>query len=171
MKKILLIAMLVLVGIMFVGIVQSKNATVTINEEEYCETVKYEEKEPTYKDVIEERTVWDTCIGYAEENQSDYEYRCNERIVQETVKRKTGEKTVKKTKQECKPKSYTITVDAIKVSEYKLDFSDWGPCVYEEENGCTVVTCVSKLDGAHNGEFTDCRPGKSCQIYRGQQGV
>src|SRR3989338_8483311 len=45
----------------------------------------------------------------------------------------------------------------------ELDYSFFGPCVREVENECLVITCVSYYDGAHNGQFTDCLGGKSCQ--------
>ena len=72
-----------------------------------------------------------------------------------------------KDKTECKPNDeFIISIDrGAATLKKQIDFSDWGPCVYEEQNSCLVVTCVSRYDGAHRGQFTDCKGGKSCQRF------
>ena len=66
----------------------------------------------------------------------------------------------------CKTTVYIISINKQFTTQKKqIDFSDWGPCIHEESNGCIIVTCVSRYDGAHNGQFTDCRGGKTCQRF------
>lgn len=80
---------------------------------------------------------------------------------------KTGQVTVTKNNTLCKPNNeFTITINQnIAVLKKQIDFSDWGPCIYKEDNNCLIVTCVSNEDGAFQGKFTDCKGGKSCQKF------
>ena len=51
----------------------------------------------------------------------------------------------------------------------QIDFSDWGPCIYSQENiggnSCLIVTCQSIYDGANDGQFHGCKGGTSCQRF------
>lgn len=80
---------------------------------------------------------------------------------------KIGENIVTRNRTECKPDDkFIISIDkGVAVLKKQIDFSDWGPCIYNEENTCLIVTCVSLYDGAHEGQFIDCRGGKSCQKF------
>jgi hypothetical protein len=84
---------------------------------------------------------------------------------------KTGENIIAKNKTTCRPDDkFLISIDnGIAVAKKQIDFSDWGPCIYGQENingnSCLIVTCVSLYDGAHQGQFVDCKGGKSCQRF------
>jgi len=80
---------------------------------------------------------------------------------------KTGQITVAKNNTQCKPNNeFTININQNNVVLKKqIDFSDWGPCAYNAENNCLIVTCVSNEDGAFQGKFTNCNGGKSCQKF------
>ena len=80
---------------------------------------------------------------------------------------KTGQITITKNNTLCRPNNeFTININQNNVILKKqIDFSDWGPCIYNAENNCLIVTCVSNDDGAFQGKFTDCNGGKSCQKF------
>src|SRR3989338_5681849 len=80
---------------------------------------------------------------------------------------KTGKISVINNKTDCKANNeFIITIDNGNVILKKqIDSSEWGPCIYDTEKDCLVVTCVSLNDGAHNGQFTDCNGGKTCQRF------
>ena len=80
----------------------------------------------------------------------------------------TGEQIVTNNEKICNPnKEFIITINQNNaIFKKQIDFSDWGACVYNAENNCLIVTCVSNEDGAFQGKFTDCNGGKSCQKFQ-----
>lgn len=83
------------------------------------------------------------------------------------LSQKVGQVTVTKNKTECKPNDkFVISIDqGTATLKKQIDYSEWGHCIYNEEKSCLIVTCVSRYDGAHKGQFTDCKGGKSCQRF------
>ena len=154
--------------------------TISLKEIEDCETIYYDEIEDVYGYVTRERNVYGICIYYLNSTVCDdeplnkschtttteKEYQCVTGKESYQSYEKIDEKVVKKNKIECTPKKYLVSVDKKGVvTKNELDFSDFGPCIYEVENNCLIVTCVSRYDGAHKGQFTDCKGGKSCQKF------
>lgn len=135
--------------------------TISLEERSICTTKFYEEVEDIYGD----------CIYYNNQtsclNTSGPNTGCSTEQNTLTFRCKTGENIIKSNKTECKPDDkFIISIDkGAAVLKKQIDFSDWGPCIYEEENNCLVVTCVSNDDGAFKGQFTDCKGGKSCQRF------
>jgi len=136
-------------------------SSISLEQESTCTTEFYDEVENVYGDCI----YYDNhthCLNTSGANtdcspqQDEISYRC-----------KTGENVINRNRTECIPNDeFIISIDkGAAVLKKQLDFSDWGPCIYEEENNCLVVTCVSLYDGAHKGQFTDCKGGKSCQRF------
>jgi hypothetical protein len=136
-------------------------STISLEGKETCTTEFYDEVE----DVNE------NCVYYYNytdcQNISGINTDCSSKQDVRNYQCKTGEKTVEKNRTECKPNDeFIILIDGGKaVAKKQIDFSDFGPCIYKEENNCLIVTCVSLYDGAHQGKFTDCSGGKSCQRF------
>lgn len=128
---------------------------ISLEEKETCQLVNYDEVKDVIGECSETRNV-NHCLNTSGPNTD-----CS--LHQETLNWtcKTGTQTVQKQKNSCSPHNkYEIVVDNVKK---ELDFSSFGPCAYEVENNCLVVTCVSEHDGAHNGQFVGCKSGMSCQ--------
>lgn len=179
MKKInLFIAILVIAALLSMGVlsqlspissIKTKTAqitpTISLEEKDTCTTTFYDE----VKDVI------GSCIYYYNytfcSNVSGANTGCSLQQTTRNFQCKTGEITVTKNTTECKPNDeFVISINqGAATLKKQLDYSNWGPCVYSQEtinsNSCLVVTCVSLYDGAHNGQFIDCRGGKSCQRF------
>jgi len=175
MKKInLFVLIVVIVALLSVGVLSLvssvTNTNIKINQvtpniqlkqEETCTTEFYDEVQDVYGDCIHYFN-YTHCLNTSGANtgcsseQDEKSYRC-----------KTGENIINRNRTECIPDDeFAISIDkGVAVLKKQLDFSDWGPCIYEEENNCLVVTCVSLYDGAHKGQFTDCKGGKSCQRF------
>jgi hypothetical protein len=135
--------------------------TISLEEKETCTTEFYDEVQNVYGNCIYYIN-YTSCLNTTGSNtdcslkQDTREFRC-----------KTGENIVVRDRTECKPNDkFIISVDqGTAVLKKQIDFSEWGPCIYNKENNCLVVTCVSRYDGAHKGQFTDCKGGKSCQKF------
>ncbi|HII65303.1 TPA: hypothetical protein HA295_00830 [Candidatus Woesearchaeota archaeon] len=132
---------------------------VSLEEKSNCTTEFYSEVRENYGDCTYYNN-FTSCVNNSGPNtgcifqQRTFSFHC-----------KTGVATIQKNHTTCIPeKKFTITVqEGTKVSNNVLDFSDFGPCIRNVENGCLAITCVSNEDGAFNGQFTDCNFGKSCQ--------
>lgn len=136
--------------------------TITIEEPKTCNIIFYDEFQEIYG----------TCTDYYNYtyclNISGPNTDCSLKQTQNSFKCKTGELVIKKNSTECKPlNKFIILVNKGSVTEKKeIDFSNWGACIYSNENNCLIVTCVSNEDGAFKGQFTDCKGGKSCQKFQ-----
>lgn len=141
--------------------IKAISSKINLEEREICKTTSYDEVEQVYGDCKEYITS-KTCL-----NTSGPDTDCSETQKEYTYKCVTAEKKVKKEKTECRPdEKFIISIDKGDVILKKqIDFSDFGPCIYETKNDCLIVTCVSKYDGAHDGKFTNCDGGRSCQKF------
>ena len=135
--------------------------TISLEQKEICTTEFYDEV----------RDIYGNCIYYKNYthclNTSGPDTDCSLKQDEINFQCKTGEVSASKNRTECKPDDkFIISIDqGVAVLKKQIDFSEWGPCIYNEENSCLVVTCVSRYDGAHKGQFTDCNGGKSCQRF------
>jgi hypothetical protein len=174
MKKLIFVVMLVISVLLslgalsqlgtvsnIVGKVSFVTPTISLEEKETCTTKFFD----VVEDVIGTCTYYHNftnCVNITGPNtgcfadQSSWDYEC-----------KTGEKVTPSNSTSCVANDeFVISVDqGLTTLKKQIDFSDWGPCVYESQNSCLVVTCVSLYDGAHKGEFVDCNGGKSCQKF------
>lgn len=136
-------------------------ASASLEEKETCVTEFYEETEDIYGSCI----YYDngtSCLNVTGKNtdcsvsQTTWNFRC-----------KTGEEVLNKNKTTCRPnEKFEITINDEKTTLRKqIDYSDFGPCIYEEVDNCLVVTCQSKYDGANDGVFHGCKSGTSCQKF------
>lgn len=132
-----------------------------LEEKETCTTNFYDEVQNVYGNCVYYHN-YTSCL-----NTSGANTDCSLKQGTRNFPCKTGELTVTKNATECKPlNKFIISINKGSVVEKKeVDFSGWGPCIYNEENGCLIVTCVSHDDGAFKGKFTDCKGGKSCQKF------
>ncbi len=135
--------------------------TISLEEKETCITSFYNEVQDLYGNCVYYHN-YTRCLNTSGPNTD-----CSLQQDLQNFRCKTGEITVTNNKTECKPNDeFIISIDqGTAVLKKQIDFSDWGPCVYSEENSCLIVTCVSRYDGAHKGQFTDCKGGKSCQRF------
>ena len=80
---------------------------------------------------------------------------------------KNGEQIINVNETICKPNNeFIITINQNNaILKKQIDFSDWGACIYNEENNCLIVTCQSIYDGANDGKFHGCKSGTSCQKF------
>ncbi|MBI1935517.1 hypothetical protein HYS31_03675 [Candidatus Woesearchaeota archaeon] len=141
--------------------VASQIKSPAIQELEDCKTTFYDELQPIYGTCFEyfNRT---SCINDSgpgtgcSTSQASINYTCI-----------TSEQIVQKNSTKCTSLNRFIVSITKKssVEQKEIDFSQWGACIQEAENDCIIVTCVSKYDGAHNGKFTGCNGGKSCQKF------
>lgn len=135
--------------------------TINLEERETCQTKFYDEVQEIYGNCVFYNN-YTHCI-----NSSGPNTACS--LLQNTrnFSCKTGEITSTKNYTECKANNeFIISIDkGTATLKKKINYEEWGPCIYNEENSCLIVTCVSRYDGAHKGQFTDCRPGKSCQRF------
>lgn len=135
---------------------------ISLEEKQACTISYYNETLHVYGYVPKFRNTYGICFNDA--NQSSYscvngteQYQSYEVIGYNTVLRNTSN---------CKTNSFVISVDkGNSIEKKEVDFSNWGPCIYNVENDCIIVTCVSLYDGAYKGKFFDCNGGKSCQKF------
>jgi len=152
----------------FSSIIKKNNQvtpTINVEEKDTCTTSFYDEA----SDII------GTCIYYNNftscTNTSGPNTGCSLQQNQINFQCKKGTSTITKNNTECIPNNdFVITINnGAAALKKQIDYSDWGPCIYSSENilgnTCLVVTCVSLYDGAHQGKFTDCSGGKSCQRF------
>src|SRR3989338_10380911 len=146
-----------------------KNYTITpaisIQEKDICTTTFYDETIDVYG----------SCIYYQNythcTNSSGSNTGCSLQQNQISYQCKTGTSIITKNSTECRPNNdFVITIDnGVSTLKKQIDYSNWGPCIYSQENiqgnSCAVPICVSLYDGAHQGKFTDCSGGKSCQRF------
>mgnify|MGYP001589182513 CR=1 FL=1 len=178
MKKIsLFAAILVMAALVSIGVLSQLSPiiktvskivqitpSISLNESETCTTEFYDEKQQLYNNCIYYHN-YTGCLNTSGPNtgcslqQATWNLQCPKTI------------TVTKNRTTCEPNDdFIISIDqGAAVLKKQIDFSDWGPCIYSQEtinsNSCLVVTCVSLYDGAHRGQFTDCRGGKTCQRF------
>jgi hypothetical protein len=172
MKKIFLLVVLLL-GLFSVGAVNIHPVKNILKETEFisskiqlekktiCETKFYNELKPVYGDCIEDIEVVN-CL-----NTTGPDTDCRLEKPQNTVRCKLRDESILKNKNLCKPDDkFIISIDEDKaILKKQLDFSEFGPCIYEEKNDCLIVTCQSRFDGAHSDQFSGCRSGTSCQKF------
>lgn len=135
-------------------------------------TISLEEKDICIKEFYDEiQDVYGNCVYYVNVthclNSSGPNTGCSIKQNEINYQCKTGEISVTKNRTECKPNDeFLISIDqGAVVLKKQIDFSDWGPCIYEEENSCLIVTCQSMYDGANDGQFHGCKGGTSCQRF------
>lgn len=140
------------------------NDKISFDEKQDCTISYHNSTENIYGNVSRIRDTYTTC--YNAPNQSYYQ--CVNGTENYQSYEVIGSQTVLKNNTNCgATKSYTISVQRKNdVKKYELDFPSWGACVQNVESDCLVVTCVSLNDGAHKGQFVDCKGGKSCQKFR-----
>ncbi len=126
-----------------------------------CTTSFFDEVIPTYQQCTYYSN-YTSCLNSTGPNTD-----CSARQSISTFQCQIGASTVTKNTTSCTPdKEFIIeTIDGGTTLKKKIDYSDWGPCVHEIAGSCLIITCVSYNDGAHNGQFTDCNGGKSCQRF------
>ena len=143
----------------------TKNSQITpsisLEQKDTCTTTFYDEVQDVYENCIYYYN-YTSCLNTTGPNTA-----CSLKQDQITFQCKTGEITVAKNSTECKPNDeFIISIDqGAAVLKKQIDFSDWGPCVYEAQNSCLIVTCQSIYDGANDGKFHGCKPGTSCQKF------
>lgn len=158
----LVILLISLLAITVASQISWGNNAVTIEEVKTCNTVSYDELQPVYGTCFYNFN-YTSCLNTSGPNtncfvtQAQINYTC-----------KTGEVIVNKNKTDCQPPTkFIVSITKSSATEKKeIDFSDWGRCINNVENNCLVVTCVSLYDGAHRGQYIDCRGGKSCQRFK-----
>lgn len=160
MKKNLLIMVFVLAAL---SIVVYAATRISIQKTTDCKTVYYDETEDIYEYVTKERPVYGICTAFSEENQTEYEYRCQTGTEEYESYEKTGEQTVQKSKEVCRDMTMDIILDGPTPKNYNLEYGDWGKCTYTSEDTTLIITCDSKLDGNNDGI---CKPGESCVQFR-----
>lgn len=134
--------------------------SINLEQKESCITTFYDEVQDVYGNCIYYHN-YTSCL-----NTSGTNTDCSLKQDTRSFTCKTGEVTITNNKTECKVNEYIISINkGTAVLKKQIDFSDWGPCVYNVENSCLIVTCVSLYDGAHKGQYTDCNGGKSCQRF------
>lgn len=173
MKKIMVLAVVIAVLLSITALSQapitnivSKTSqvtpTISLNETETCTTSFYNEAQNVYSSCFYYLNSTG-CLNTTGPNtdcsitQSQFNYSC-----------KTGEITVTKNTTECKSNDkFIVSIDkGTAIEKKKVDFSDWGVCVNNTENGCLAITCGTLKGGsARNGIFNGCDGGKSCQKF------
>ena len=122
---------------------------ISLEETETCKTAFYNEIQNIYNNCIYYNN-YTTCLNTSGPNtacslqQNTWNFQC-----------KTGEITLVKNTTECRPnKEFIISIDqGTAVLKKQIDYSEWGPCIYSQENSCLIVTCQSRYDGANDGQF------------------
>ena len=165
-KHTILVIVLALVSISLIAITatsQLQSSSVSFEEKQNCNTFYYTEKEDTYTDVTRERKTFGNCFN--ENNNSNY--ICETGTETYLSHERTGQTDVQKSREECKPNKIVITTNKLLSTEKKeIDFSSYGVCVQENENGCIAVICGTLKGGsARNGIFNGCDGGKQCQKF------
>jgi len=175
MKKInLFIAIFSIVALLSIGVLSqlspisniiSKTTqvtpTISLEERDTCTTSFYDE----VQDVIGICTYYHnytSCLNTSGPNTG-----CSLQQDLSNFQCKTGETIIPKNKTECRPNDeFIISINqGAATLKKQIDFSDWGPCIYEAQNSCLIVTCQSIYDGANDGKFHGCKGGTSCQKF------
>lgn len=134
--------------------------TISLEEKDTCTTEFYDEVQDVYENCIYYYN-YTSCLNTTGPNTG-----CSLQQNTRNSQCKASSITTVKNTTECKANELIVSMNqGVATLKKQLDFADWGPCVYEEQNSCLVVTCVSLYDGAHNGQFVDCNGGKSCQRF------
>src|SRR3989338_220771 len=135
--------------------------TISLEKKETCTTTFYDEVQNVYWACIRYNN-YTSCLNTSGPNTD-----CSLKQDQSNFQCKTGENIITKNKTECSPNDeFIISIDqGTAVLKKRIDYSDWGPCVYKEENSCLIVTCQSIYDGANDGQFHGCKGGTSCQKF------
>ncbi|MBI3026722.1 hypothetical protein HYY70_01280 [Candidatus Woesearchaeota archaeon] len=163
-KRMILFLTLFLIGILAITVTsQIQGGTVSLEERQDCSVSYYNVTESVYGNVTRTRNTNTTCIDPVNLTP----YICINGTESYQSYEITGNQIMLRNKTDCISRnSFSIRAQRDSVPKnYEIDFSNWGPCIHSEENGCVIVTCVSKYDGAHQGKFTDCKGGKSCQRF------
>lgn len=179
MKKInLFVAIFVIAVLLSIGVLSqlspmsnviSKTTQITpsisLEEKETCTTSFYDETQDIIGNCIFYYN-YTSCSNVSGPNtgcslqQKTFDFQC-----------KTGENVIKRNNTECRPnKDFIITINqGTATLKKQIDYSDWGPCIYAQENingnSCLIVTCQSIYDGANDGKFHGCKGGTSCQKF------
>ena len=168
-----LVAALLLVSILALTVasqISQENIVSKINQ--ITPTIRVEQKETCTASFYDEvQSLIGNCVYYNNYtlclNTSGPNTACSLQQNNWTSPCKTGEITVTKNSTQCNPNnSFIISIDkGTVVLKKQIDYSEWGPCVYNVENACLIVTCQSKYDGANDGQFHGCKGGTSCQKF------
>lgn len=136
-------------------------STINVTQQETCTTIFYDEVKPLMGN-CPYYTNYTLCLNITGPNTD-----CSLQQAQVNVSCITGQANVTKNTTECRLSNNLII--SLKrgnsVLKKQLDFSEWGACIYEEQNNCLLVTCQSRYDGANDGKFHGCRSGTSCQKF------
>lgn len=174
MKKIKILAVFVIIVLLSITALSQLDSIVNtikevdeitpsigLEQEKVCTTVFYDEIEYEYGECYEYYD-GEHCL-----NSSGAGTDCSIQEFEIVKNCVVGENIVLKNSTSCKfDDEYLISIDKGSiVLKKQLDYSDFGPCVYEENEGCLIVTCQSKYDGANDGKFHGCKPGTSCQKF------
>jgi len=162
MKKINVILLAIVAAVLFSVAVFSQLAPITnivskinqitptikLEETETCKTAFYDEVQNIYNNCVYYNN-YTTCLNASGPNtacslqQNTWNFQC-----------KTGEITLLRNTTECKPNNEFISINQeAAVLKKQIDYSEWGPCIYSQENSCLIVTCQSRYDGANDGQF------------------
>ncbi|MBI2523034.1 hypothetical protein HYW19_01470 [Candidatus Woesearchaeota archaeon] len=135
--------------------------TISLEEKNTCTTSFYDKVQDVYENCIHYHN-YTRCLNTTGSNTA-----CSLQQDQINFQCKIGETTVIKNTTECRPNNeFIISIDqGTATLKKQIDFSDWGPCVYEAQNSCLIVTCQSIYDGANDGKFHGCKGGTSCQKF------
>ena len=139
------------------------NDKIAIEEKQQCTIKYYNETVYFYEYVPRTKEIYGMCRNAT--NQSNYV--CVNSTESYQSYEVTGSELVLRNRTECTSQNiYTILINNHgNIRKKQIDFSDWGPCVFNEENDCLIVTCQSIYDGANDGRFHNCRDGTSCQRF------
>lgn len=175
MKKMNLFALMLIVALLLSIVAFSQLSPITsiiTYKDQITPAISLEKKETCTTSFYDEvQDVYGTCINYYNYtdciNTTGPNTGCSLKQTTREFECKTGENTVPREKTECVPEDkFVISIGkGTAMLKKQLDFSDFGPCIYEEENNCLVVTCQSRYDGANDGKFHSCKPGTSCQKF------
>lgn len=162
MGKLILLLFLAIFLLSIAALSQIPSTTLSLQENKDCATTYYNKTEYVYGYTNKTRDTYGTC--FTEANQSYY--TCINGTEAYQIYEPVGTQIVLKNKTDCISKSFTVTITKGSATEKKgIDFSQWGACIYNNEDNCLIVVCQSIYDGANDGQFHGCKGGTSCQKF------
>ena len=163
MKTKILLVVVIFSILTVIALSQLQSNSVSSEEKQQCTTIYYDETEPVYDYVTRTRDTFGVCFNPA--NSSNYP--CVNGTENYQSYEITDYQTVTKSRSECRPKSFEITINkGIRTEKKEIDFSGWGVCIQENEGDCIAVLCGTLEGGsARNGIFNGCDGGKQCKKF------
>ncbi|MBI1935983.1 hypothetical protein HYS31_06090 [Candidatus Woesearchaeota archaeon] len=161
-KSILLFILLASLLAFAVSSQQPQSTSISLEEKKSCITRFYDEVQPIIGNCIHYYN-YTRCLNITGPNTG-----CSLQQAQISYSCKTGEIIIKKNSTECKPlDKFVVTANnGALIQKKEIDFSSWGTCVNNTENGCLAITCGTLKGGsARNGIFNGCDGGKQCQKF------